>query len=122
MKSSVKNGLPKLSVNLHAEENIGEVQCQLDITKVEVIQELEQQASKTLVKIIKDTIRAAQNKYKTDFLGFGNVVHRSSPGAWKDLQSDWDEVFADTDVDVSATVNINRTGTVNNSFMKEAEE
>jgi spore germination protein KC len=101
------------------EENVGEVQCRIDLTQEKVVHDLEQRAAQTLKGILDRSIQAAQSKYKTDFFGFGNAVHRSDPIAWKSLQTEWDKTFEDTVVDVTVTVKIKRTGTVTNSFMEE---
>ncbi len=122
MKGRVKNGLPRLSVELRIEQNVGEVQCRIDLTKVEVIQDLEHRAEQTVRGILEQSLEAAQTKYKTDFFGFGDVIHRSDPGAWKSLQTNWDKHFKDAVVDVKVKVKIKRTGTVTNSFMKQGRK
>lgn len=121
IKSSVRNGRLRLAVDLRSEQNVGEVKCQIDLTEPQAVQALEQQAEKVMQGILEHAIEAAQKKYKSDFLGFGNAVHRSNPGEWKSLQKDWEEVFEVTDVDVTVKVNIKRTGTVTNSYMEKEE-
>ncbi|RAP75841.1 Ger(x)C family spore germination protein [Paenibacillus montanisoli] len=122
MKGTVKEGRPHLSVELRVEENVGEVECSIDLTKVRSIQELEKRAEERLTRIIRRSLDAGQKKYKSDFFGFGNAVHRSNPGYWKAVQKDWDERFEDAVIDVKVNVKIKRTGTVTNSFMEDKEE
>ncbi|WP_127529623.1 Ger(x)C family spore germination protein [Paenibacillus kobensis] len=122
MKAAVQNGNLRLAVDIHVEENLGEVQCQLDLTKVSVIQELERKAELRVKDLVEQTMDSAQKKFRCDFFGFGNALHRSNPKAWKKLQPDWDEHFAEAPVSVTVKVNIKRTGTIGNSFMLDREE
>lgn len=122
MKAYVKNGSPRLGVEINVEENVGEVQCRIDLTQVKVVRELERTAEQRLKEIVERTIEAARTKYKTDFLGFGNALHRSDPGAWKALQGEWDTMFEHAVVDVSVNVKIKRSGTITNSFLEERRD
>jgi spore germination protein KC len=122
MKGSVKNGRPRLAVELRVEQNVGEVQCRIDLTRVKAVQDLEKSAEQALKEILDRSIKAAQSKYKTDFFGFGNAIHRSDPGAWKSLKKEWDKLFEDAVVDVTVKVKIKRTGTVTNSFLEEGRK
>lgn len=121
IKGTIKNGRPRLAVEISVEENVGEVQCRIDLTREEAIRDLEQRAEQVLKSIIESSIKVAQNKYRTDIFGFGNAVHRSNPVAWKSLQADWDNIFSDSVVDVTVKMKIKRTGTLTNSFMEERE-
>ncbi|WP_308639811.1 Ger(x)C family spore germination protein [Paenibacillus silvisoli] len=122
MKGNYINGRPKLAVDLRVEENVGEVECRIDLTKLSSIQELEKRAEERLTGIITRSLEAGQKKFKSDFFGFGNVIHRSNPGVWKTIQKDWDEHFAEAEFDIKVEVKIKRTGTITNSFMEEKEE
>ncbi|CAM3363976.1 Ger(x)C family spore germination protein [Paenibacillus lupini] len=121
IKSSFQNGRPRLAVELRTEQNVGEVKCQIDLTDMQVIRELEQQAEQVLQGILEHLLEVSQKKYKSDFIGFGNALHRSNPGEWRSLKTDWDEIFEDAETDVTVKVKIKRTGTVTNSFMEERE-
>lgn len=122
IRGSVKGGRPRLAVELNVEQNVGEVQCRMDLTQTKTVQDLERRSEQTLEEIVRGTIEAAQRKYKTDFLGFGEAVHRRDPGAWKSLRSDWDKHFETAVVDVKVNVKIKRTGTLGNSFKEKGRE
>lgn len=121
IKGDVENGRPRLAVELNVEENVGEVQCRIDLTRTESIRDLERIAAQTLTGILESTINAAQKKYKTDIFGFGAALHRSAPSAWKKMKADWDSFFADADVDIKVKVKIKRTGTIGNSYQEQKE-
>jgi spore germination protein KC len=122
IKGSVRNREPQINIKLSAEQNVGEVECQIDLTKVETLSELEKQSQQKLQQIITDSIKVVQNKYKVDIFGFGEVIHRADPKAWKSLKKDWDKHFVDLNVNVQVKVKIKRVGTLTNSFLEKVKE
>ncbi|MBD3922534.1 Ger(x)C family spore germination protein [Paenibacillus sp. PR3] len=121
MKTEVRNGKPKLTVDLRVEENVGEVMCQADLTEKSVIDALEREAEQSLRDIIERTIKTGQEKFHCDFFGFGEALHRSNLRVWKQMENDWEEHFVDASITVNAKVVIKRTGTVDNSFIVDKE-
>nr|WP_240546114.1 Ger(x)C family spore germination protein [Paenibacillus artemisiicola] len=121
LTGTAAHGRARLGVDLRLEENIGEVQCRLDLTRAESIRALERAAGRLAADSLRETIESAQKRYKSDIFGFGEAIHRSSPGTWRSIRDDWDELFAEAGVDVSVTVKIKRTGTLTNAY-KEKEE
>jgi spore germination protein KC len=120
IKGKVKNGKPEITVDLFTEGNVGEVQCSIDLTKTETIDELNR-LSAASVKDIMESAVAKAKKEGTDIFGFGEVIHRSNPKEWKKLKENWDETFKEVPVTINVDYNIRRTGTVGNSFLEEVE-
>ncbi|WP_246132103.1 Ger(x)C family spore germination protein [Paenibacillus hemerocallicola] len=114
----VAGGKPKIEVHIFAEENVGEVQCEVDLTKTETIEQLEALAEQKLKKIITASIRKAQ-KHKADIFGFGEAIEDADPKAWLDMKRDWGSRFAELDVSVRTDVEIRRLGTTNNSLLEK---
>ncbi|SEO01360.1 Ger(x)C family spore germination protein [Paenibacillus sp. OV219] len=121
MSGKMVGGRPRLAVDLRVEGSVGEVECRIDLTKISTIQELERRAKETLTRILRSSLNAGQKKFKSDYFGFGNAIHRSNPQAWKQVQKDWDEHFEDAVIDLHVQVKIKRTGTITNSFMEQEE-
>lgn len=120
MKGSMKNGMPEISIEQHLKSDIGEVQCkELDLTNPKTITELEEISEQKVVQLFESTIKRVQQEYKSDIFGFGEVIHRSNPQAWKKLQDNWDQNFENLTVNVKATNQIHQLGKVTNSFLKE---
>jgi spore germination protein KC len=122
IKGSVQNRIPRIDLELNIEQNVGEVQCKIDLTKAATIQELEQISQQKLQTMLQNTIQTVQKKYKVDIFGFGEAIHRSNPQAWKSLKADWDDDFTDLKVHVKVNVKIKRLGTVTDSFYQKAKE
>lgn len=121
-KGSVVNGEPRMDVRVESEETIGEIACQIDLTKTSTITRLEEQLEQSLKGILQQVIDKAQQEWKVDIFGLGEVIHRSNPRAWKSLKQNWNEQFANMNITVNAEVKIRRIGTVVNSFKKKNEE
>ncbi len=122
VKGRVEKGKPQIDVETRMEVNVGEVACQIDLTKTKTVYELEKKGEQLVQKIMETSINKVQNKFKVDVFGFGEVIHRSDPKAWKKMKKDWDKTFVDIPVNVKVDIKIRRLGTVNNSFLEEMKE
>jgi spore germination protein KC len=122
IKGYMDNRRPHIHVELRLEENVGEVQCRIDLTREETIEELEQRAQQSLQRILDHAVKQAQGKYKADIFGFGNALHRSDPKAWNSFKTDWDKHFEDAVVSVLVNVKIKQIGTVTDSFFEKGKK
>jgi spore germination protein KC len=122
VKGKVINGNPKVDVDVQVEGNIGSVECQIDLTKLETIAALEKTYEKEVKESMKQSIKTAQEQYKTDIFGFGQAIHRSNPKEWKTLKKKWDQEFVDLPVNVKVHAEIRRIGTLNNSMLDTLKE
>lgn len=122
VKAKMKNGHPKIDIHVTSEGDVGEVQCKADLSKLETIQELEQKYENNMKDKIEIAIKRAQEDFQSDIFGFGEVIHRTNPKAWKRLEPNWEQEFANLEVDINIKGSIRRLGTVTESFQKEIEE
>ncbi|MBD0382298.1 Ger(x)C family spore germination protein [Paenibacillus sedimenti] len=122
MTARVVEGHPEITIEIRSEGNIGEVQCEVDLTKPETIDQLEQIAKERLQQIVKHTLAAAQTTYKSDIFGFGDTIRRSNPKDWDRIKEDWDRLFPGTTVHVKTDFQIRRVGTVSNSIFQQMKE
>ncbi|WP_426452587.1 Ger(x)C family spore germination protein [Paenibacillus sp. S-38] len=118
MTGRVVGGKPEITIEVRNEGNIGEVQCEVDLTKPETIDELERVASARLQEIVKAALAAAQKKYKSDIFGFGDKIRRSDPKGWDQIKDEWDKLFPQMQVYVKADFQIRRLGTVANPIFQ----
>jgi spore germination protein KC len=115
VKTEVKNGIPNVKITLKMEALVGEVDCNIDITKEETIKELEKIAEKKAIDFMKDAVRKSK-EYSTDVFGFGNMFHQNHPDYWRENKDKWNETFSDIDVSYKAECKLRRTGTITNSI------
>ena len=123
IKGKIKNGKPIIDIFVRVEGNIGEVECKtLDITKNESIKKLEKNFEKETIEMLSTSIRQIQEENKVDIFGFGDVIHRADPKAWKKLKKGWDQEFEELSVNIKVQGEIKRVGTVGNSFLKQIKK
>ncbi len=121
VSANMKKGQPKISIHVRAEGDIGEVTVPVNLTDPHVLMNIEKVLEKEIKKEMNDAIQRAQ-KNKSDIFGFGEVVHRSDPKAWKKLKHDWNDVhFPELEVDVTVDAFVRRTGLRNKPYFSERE-
>ncbi|NRD80107.1 Ger(x)C family spore germination protein [Bacillus sp. BRMEA1] len=118
IKGEFKNGNPRANVEIKMEGNVGEVACDIDLTKTGSITQLENAFNHYENTMIKNSIKKVQKSFHSDIFGFGEVIRRSNPDYWNKVAKDWDEHFAKLPVEVKVHMKIRRVGTVGNSFME----
>ncbi|MGO4495527.1 Ger(x)C family spore germination protein [Paenibacillus sp. 2RAB27] len=121
MKGKVENGKPQIMVDVFLEENVGEVQCKIDLLNPETIQNLEVLAQEDVKNILEATIQKAK-KYNVDIFGFGEAINRADPKYWNKNKESWKEQFSDLPVLVKTEVKIRRLGTVSDSLVQKTKE
>lgn len=67
---------------------------------------LERSTEKTLKKQIESLIEKVQSEYGVDVFGFGAKLREDKNEVWKDVSSNWEEVFKNLEVDVTTKVHI----------------
>lgn len=120
IKGRVVEGEPEITVHLSMEENIGEVQCDIDLTKSENIERIEELGEEKLIKIMEAAVRKAQDN-KADIFGFGEAIEDANPKYWVKIRKDWDKYFADLKVTFNVDVQIRRLGTTTNPILERKE-
>jgi spore germination protein KC len=118
----VVQGKPQINIHIRVEASIQDVECKIDFTKKETIEDLDKRANRKLEAIIEHTIENVQKKYEVDIFGFGEVIHRANPRAWKKLKTNWDDEFTNLPVQVTADIKTVRLGTVSNSVLQKMKE
>jgi spore germination protein KC len=71
---------------------------------------MEQAASQAIKQEVEHTLMKVQTEYKSDIFGFGELVHRKYPQEWKNMQDNWDELFAQATIEVEVQAKITKTG------------
>ncbi|SEB20666.1 spore germination protein KC [Thalassobacillus cyri] len=117
--AKLKKGKPVISVEIEAEGNVGEVECQIDLSKPETLQMIEQKTEGDIKDKMQLSVKAAQEVYKSDIFGFGNAINRKEPNYWKKVEKEWNAHFVETDVEFDVKVNIRRKGTNVQPVQKE---
>jgi len=119
IKGEVIDGKPNAKVVMNMEGNVGEVECNIDLTKPRSIAQLEKIFKQKETEVISKSIKSVQRKFQSDIYGFGEAVHRSNPKYWSKVENDWDkQYFVNLPVDIKINIKLRRVGTIGNSFMQ----
>ncbi|QKY71446.1 Ger(x)C family spore germination protein [Lentibacillus sp. CBA3610] len=104
-----------VDVNTDVEALVAETFGQGRLTSKEKLKDLEQKAEAKMESLMKQAIDKVQGELKTDVLGVNHVLNQYHYDFWKGIEEDWDHgqnYFADASIDVSASVNIQSSGSV----------
>ncbi|UOE56339.1 Ger(x)C family spore germination protein [Bacillus sp. CMF12] len=121
IKGKLENGKAKINVKIRAEAYIDGTHCNDQFDKAKTYEESGKTAQKQINEMVTETIEKVQQEYGTDIFGFGEVVLRQDYQDFKKVQKNWDEKFADADINVDTTLIIRRTGIRTKSFLKEVK-
>jgi spore germination protein KC len=119
LQSNIKDGKPSITIKTNIEADLGEIQCDMDLSKTSVIKQIEEDAAKQVQSLMEHSITKAKEEFKSDIFGFGETIHRQHPKAWKKLKGNWDETFQDLEISFDMHYEIRRIGTISNSFQKD---
>ncbi|MUT67012.1 Ger(x)C family spore germination protein [Paenibacillus sp. NEAU-GSW1] len=121
-KPSIKDGKPKMDVKIAVEANIGEMHCQVDLTKADQFEQLQKAAKDSLKQNVVRTIENVQEK-QSDVFGFGEEFHRKYPKLWHQWKQDWDRRFKeDLQVNVQIDYHLRKIGKIISPIYKKQEE
>ncbi|MGG3470660.1 Ger(x)C family spore germination protein [Neobacillus pocheonensis] len=104
-----KNEKPVIHISIEDEGWISEANTAIDLTDPKEIDKIDKLVEKEIQKQISASVKAVQ-KMKTDIFGFGERVHRANPKLWKKIQGNWNDRFAELEVQVKVDSYTRREG------------
>ncbi|CAM3684444.1 Ger(x)C family spore germination protein [Marinicrinis lubricantis] len=120
IKTQINQGLPTATIKIEMEGDISEYRCKEDLTNPKTINTLEQINDEEIEKMIMKSVKKAQS-LRSDIFGVGENIHKQHPKVWKQLKSDWPSIFSDMKFEIECSTTIQRTGTLNKSFLNQLE-
>lgn len=104
----------KITINAQAEGYITEVNCDINLQKVEEIKKLEKETIKEMKKYM-DLAIAKAKQLETDVFGFGSMINKKFPNYFKSIK-DWDKAFLELEFDINIEFQYRGKGTLGNSL------
>lgn len=101
-------------IEIYMEGDIGNKQGTGNLTSEEVIPKLQFQLEKLIENEVRHTVELAQNVYKSDIFGFGEIVRKSYPQYWEEI-SDWNEIFSGLPLELKVVAKIRGSGLLSES-------
>lgn len=114
-KLVLKNGKVKMSLDIKVIGDIGESQESIDLTQREVIEQIKKKVEEAIKKEIESAISIAQ-ELGADIFCFGEIYHRQYAVEWKKAETEWEDLFSQSPIDVTVEVKIERSGYILNSI------
>jgi len=109
----IKDGEPAIMLSIKAEGKINNI---IGLSELKGESELTESLEKRMAEVIRNDIKMALNgaqALKTDIFGFGFAFYREKYALWKEMEDNWDEIFASLPVEIEVEANIRRMGLVN---------
>ncbi|TQR19006.1 Ger(x)C family spore germination protein [Psychrobacillus vulpis] len=122
VKGKIKNGSPSIDVSVTVNQNVGVVECNIDLTKKETIDLINKETSESIKEKIHQTLEILQKDYKADVLEFGEAIHRTDHKEWNKIKNDWVQLFPELKINVSVDVKTRGLGTMQNSIIHNSKE
>lgn len=109
-----------IKAEVRASGNLIENGCMIDASKPEGARKLEELISDTISELMQNSLHRAQSM-KADVLGFAGLIHRKDPKAWEKLKPDWEEHFAQIQMEPTIKVDIENIGMNSKSIQQLIE-
>ncbi|MBU3204098.1 Ger(x)C family spore germination protein [Clostridium algidicarnis] len=74
------------------------------------------QSEKQIVTDCYKVIEKLQKEYKSDAIGFGDILKKRKPNAWKEMEYQWSDIFEDIEVNLDVNVEIKYNGVTNRNI------
>jgi spore germination protein KC len=122
-KVKIVNGMPNIFLHVKATCNVQEVLSRDDLSKEEVIKELERKAEERITFRMRTAVEQIIERFNADIMGFGQSIYRANPKAWAKLQEErGDDYLKSLPIHYKTTVRINRIGLIDKSFIDDIRE
>lgn len=108
--TSIKNGVPEVSVEFKATARTLENDTRLDISKADNLKRIETKFSNDTEKVLTRTFSLVQKEWEADIWGFGDEIHIKHPYVWKKIKNQWSDIYPKVPVTVKVDIAIERTG------------
>ncbi|MFO8060558.1 MAG: Ger(x)C family spore germination C-terminal domain-containing protein, partial [Bacillota bacterium] len=110
MRPAADDGEVRVELRVRAEGSIQNFPTAGDLeTGGGFIESLERRLAEAIRSRIETAIASSQ-RFNSDIIGFGNLIHRKRPKTWDSIGGLWDEILPQLVVNVTVNAEIVRTG------------
>jgi spore germination protein KC len=113
-----KHGKPVINIKVENEGWISEANTAINLMDPKTIIKIEKMTEKKIKKEVESSVKEAQ-RLKCDIFGFGDIVHKANPKVWRKLKGNWNNYFADIEVNVKVNSYVRREGVRTNPFWSD---
>ena len=106
-----KDGKPTITVQIKGSSNLGETSCTEDLNKPEAWQFMESLQNEATCQEVTAALAKAQ-ELKADVFGFGDAFYKKHLRVWRELESNWQEIFPTLEVNIIVESTVKRPGLI----------
>ncbi|MBC7324428.1 MAG: hypothetical protein H5T99_03830, partial [Moorella sp. (in: Bacteria)] len=82
---------------------------------------IQEAVNRAVEERVQAAVRKAQRELRSDIFGFGEILHRSNTGYWRQVQDRWNEEFTRAKIQVEVNLYLNRLGMTNRTSGKTGD-
>jgi len=109
IKPEIVDGKISFTIEVKEEGALVEEQGTLDVSKLEIVKEIEKAKNDVIENEIKKAIDKIQKEYNSDILGFGSAFRRKYPKEWRKIKDNWESMFPNIQYDIKVNAKIRST-------------
>ncbi len=103
----------KLKISVESSGNINEITCQMDLTKNETIQKLEEYFEDQLKDQLFKTISSVHEQFNSDIFAFEDMFYKKNPSNYYKLKEEYKEEFLkNIDYEIEVKINLLAKGNI----------
>lgn len=113
-KMEFNKNAKEIEITLKGNAAIAEVNEKIDLENLNEVSNLEKELNKELKKTVEDSIQNIKNKYNSDIFGFRDLIYKTDPKYYKEINKDWYKgIFQNIKVNVKVEVKGKEKGSLN---------
>lgn len=121
IKPEITDGKLTITVEVKEEGNLAEQMSAGDLTQLDTFHELEIRQAAVIVEEINAALTKAQ-AWGVDIFKFGEEFHRKFPQEWSELEENWEEEFAELEVNLEVVAQLHQVGITTTPAQTEESE
>ncbi|WP_026894709.1 Ger(x)C family spore germination protein [Clostridiisalibacter paucivorans] len=110
MEPQYKDNNLIMNININTKVAVGEQGTDRNYVHKDGLETIKNGVQRVQKKKIEELIRKVQMEYNADIFGFGKTIKEEMPNLWKEIGSEWDELFRTVDTKVSVSMDIKNSG------------
>lgn len=121
-KITIQNN-QKFNIKVKGDATLAEINSNTNLNDEKIINNIESKLNNQITKDINNLIKKLQTKYKSDILGFGNMIYKNYPDTWQKIKNNWnDTYFPKAQINIQTDIQLVSTGSLENTIRKEYQK
>ena len=114
----IKDDGARIQIDVNIEAMMNEIMTGDNLRDPKAIEKIEKDTESKVKKMIEKVIKKSQDEFKADIFQFYSNVYRKDYDNWVKVKDKWEEVFCNSNVEVSVKAKINRDALLDDSFIR----